>query len=146
MKLSTKSRYGVRAMTDIALYGETGASQLKDISKRQAISAKYLDHILSSLRKAGLIRSTRSRATGYTLTRPAHQISLKEIIQILEGSLAPVECVDNPECCKQVPVCFSRDAWGKLKVEMERVLDSITLQDLIDSQKTKTSSALNYCI
>ena len=133
-------------MTDIAIYGETGASQLKDISKRQAISAKYLDHILSALRKAGLIRSTRSRATGYTLTRPAHQISLKEIIQILEGSLAPVECVDNPECCNQVPVCFSRDAWGKLKVEMEKVLDSITLQDLIDSQKTKTSSALNYCI
>ena len=146
MKLSTKSRYGVRAMADIALYGETGASQLKDISKRQAISAKYLDHILSALRKAGLIRSTRSRTAGYTLTKPAHHISLKEIIQILEGSLAPVECVDNPECCKQVPVCFSRDAWGKLKVEMERVLDSITLQDLIDSQKTKTSSALNYCI
>ena len=146
MKLSTKSRYGVRAMADIALCGETGASQLKDISKRQAISAKYLDHILSALRKAGLIRSTRSRTAGYTLTRPAHQISLKEIIGILEGSLAPVECVDNPKCCKQVPVCFSRDAWGKLKVEMEKVLDSITLQDLIDSQKTKTSAALNYCI
>ena len=146
MKLSTKSRYGVRAMTDIALYGEPGASQLKDISKRQAISAKYLDHILSALRKAGLIKSTRSRKAGYTLTRPAHQISLKEIIQILEGSLSPVECIDNPKCCKQVPVCFSRDAWGKLKVEMEKVLDSITLQDLIDSQKSKTSVTLNYCI
>jgi Rrf2 family protein len=133
-------------MTDIALYGETGASQLKDISRRQSISAKYLDHILSALRKSGLIRSTRSRTAGYTLARPAHQITLREIIQLLEGSLALVECVDNPKCCKQVPVCFSRDVWGKLKTEMEKVLDSITLQDLIDSQKTKTSATLNYCI
>ncbi len=146
MKLSTKSRYGVRAMIDIALYGETGTSQLKDISKRQAISAKYLDHILSALRKAGLIKSTRSRTSGYTLTRPAQQISIKEIIEILEGSLAPVECLDNPTCCQQVPVCFSRDAWEILKREIEKVLDSITLQDLIEAQKAKKPPALNYCI
>jgi Rrf2 family cysteine metabolism transcriptional repressor len=146
MKLSTKSRYGVRAMIDIALHGETGESQLKDISRRQAISAKYLDHILSALRKSGLIRSTRSRTTGYTLARPAQQITLREIIQILEGSLALVECVDNPQCCKQLPVCFSRDVWGKLKTEMEKVLDSITLQDLIESHKDKQQTSLHYCI
>lgn len=146
MKLSTRSRYGVRAMIDIALHGETGESQLKDISRRQAISAKYLDHILSTLRKAKLIKSTRSREAGYTLARPAHQITLKEIMQVLEGSLAPVECVDNPNYCTQIAECCARDVWGKLKQEMEKVLSSITLQELTDSQKTKRSSSLHYCI
>ncbi len=146
MKLSTRSRYGTRAMIDIALHGENSASQLRHIAHRQAISAKYLDHLLSSLRKAGLIISTRGRQGGYRLARPAAHITIKDIVQVLEGSLAPVECIDNPHCCQQIQGCFSRDVWGKLKVEMEKVLGSISLQDLIDSQKTKTPATFHYCI
>ncbi len=67
-------------------------------------------------------------------------------MQVLEGSLSPVECVDNPNYCNQVPVCSSRDVWTKMKLEMEKVLSSITLQELTDSQKTKRSSSLHYCI
>ena len=133
-------------MIDIALHKDSSATQLKDISKRQAISAKYLDHILSSLRKAGLIRSTRSRQAGYTLSKPAGQITLQDIVLILEGSLAPVDCVDNPKACPQLQTCCSRDVWGKLKEKMDKVLAFVTLQDLIDSQKTKAPAALHYCI
>jgi len=140
MKLSTRSRYGTRAMIDIALHADSNDTQLKDISARQAISAKYLDHLLSSLRKAGLIRSTRSRQTGYSLSRPAAQITLKDIVLVLEGSLAPVDCVDNPETCPQVRTCCSRDVWKKLKKEMEKVLASVTLQDLVQSKKKKRKS------
>jgi Rrf2 family protein len=133
-------------MIDIALHGEKGVSQLRDIAQRQAISAKYLDHILSSLRKAGLIVSSRDRQCGYRLARPASQITIRDIVQVLEGSLAPVDCVENPKCCDQTPVCPSRDIWKKLKVEMEKVLDSITLQEFIDSQNTEQSALLNFCI
>jgi len=129
-------------MIDIALHQDSSATQLKDISRRQAISAKYLDHLLSSLRKAGLIRSTRSRQTGYSLSRPAKKITLKDIVLVLEGSLAPVDCVDNPGTCPQVKTCRSRKVWGKLKKEMEKVLASVTLQDLVDSKKIKGKSSL----
>ena len=129
-------------MIDIALQQDSSATQLKDISRRQAISAKYLDHILSSLRKAGLIRSTRSRQAGYSLSKPAKKITLKDIVLVLEGSLSPVDCVDNPGTCPQVTTCRSRDVWRKLKREMEKVLASVTLQDLVDSKKTKGTSAL----
>jgi len=146
MKLSTRSRYGTRAMIDIAQNKDSSATQLKDISRRQAISAKYLDHLLSSLRKAGLIRSTRSRQAGYSLSRPAKKITLKDIVLVLEGSLAPVDCVDNPGTCPQVKTCCSRNVWSKLKREIEKVLASITLQDLVDSKKTKGKSSLHDSI
>jgi Rrf2 family protein len=133
-------------MIDIALHGGKGISQLRDIAQRQAISAKYLDHILSSLRKAGLIVSSRDRQYGYRLARPASQITIRDIVQVLEGSLAPVECIENPKCCAQIQACPSRDIWRKLKVEMEKVLDSITLQELIDSNNTEQSTQLNFCI
>ena len=111
MKLSTKGRYGTRAMIDIALYKESGSTLLKDIASRQGISLKYLDHILSSLRKAGLIKNVRGKGGGYSLTRPAAQITLCDIIVAVEGSLSPVECVDDPEYCKKIATCSAHDAW-----------------------------------
>jgi Rrf2 family protein len=134
MKLSTRSRYGTRAMIDIARHRDSRDTQLKDIAARQAISAKYLDHLLSSLRKAGLIRSTRSRQAGYSLARPASKITLKDIVLVLEGSLAPVDCVEHFGACPKVKTCRSRGVWEKLKKETEKVLDGITLRDLVDSK------------
>jgi Rrf2 family protein len=146
MKLSTRGRYGARAMLDIALHNPEGASKLKDIANRQKVSPKYLDHILSSLRKADLVKNIRGRFGGYLLTRPAAQISMKELIQAVEGSLAPVECVDKPEKCSQNLSCPTRDVWIILKGIIEESLESITIQDLIEIQKKKTRQPIDYHI
>jgi Rrf2 family protein len=146
MKLSTKSRYGTRAMIDIAIHSDGGTSMLKDISKRQAVSPKYLDHILSSLRKAGLIKNLRGKSGGYSLTRPASAITLHDIIKAVEGSIAPVECVDNPVLCDRTKNCATRDVWIQLKDAMENVLESTTLEKLIQSQIKKNPLPADYNI
>ncbi len=146
MKLSTKSRYGTRAMIDIATNGHRGNTMLKDISERQAISPKYLDHILSSLRKAGLIKNVRGKGGGYFLSRPADTITLKEIFNAVEDSLAPVPCVENTDTCGKTDVCSSRDVWVKIKDAIENVLEETTLQELVENQDKKNSDQVNYCI
>jgi Rrf2 family protein len=146
MKLSTKGRYGTRAMIDIALYNESGSTLLKDISARQGISLKYLDHILSSLRKAGLIKNVRGKGGGYSLTRSAAQITLCDIIEAVEGSLAPVECVDNPEYCKKTATCSAHDVWVKVRESIEDVLRNTSLQSLTESQEKKSGTPGTYAI
>jgi Rrf2 family cysteine metabolism transcriptional repressor len=146
MKLSTKGRYGTRAMIDIALYKESGSTLLKDISSRQGISLKYLDHILSSLRKAGLIKNVRGKGGGYSLTRPAAQITLCDIIVAVEGSLAPVECVDNPEYCKKTSTCSAHDVWVKVRESIEDVLRNTSLQSLTESHEKKAGTPGTYAI
>ena len=135
MKLSTKGRYGTRAMVDIALHSEP--SMLKDIANRQGISAKYLDRILSSLRKAGLIKNIRGRDGGYVLTRPASAISLKDIITAVEGSLSYVGCVDDPDVCERSLVCPARDVWERLKQAAEEILETTSLESLTECRNTK---------
>ena len=146
MKLSTKGRYGTRAMIDIALYKESGSTLLKDIAARQGISLKYLDHILSSLRKAGLVKNVRGKGGGYLLTRPATKITLCEIIEAVEGSLAPVECVDNPDYCKKTTTCSAHDVWVKVRQSIEDVLRNTTLQSLIENQEKKSGTTGTYAI
>jgi Rrf2 family protein len=146
MKLSTKGRYGTRAMIDIALYKESGSTLLKDIASRQGISLKYLDHILSSLRKAGLIKNVRGKGGGYSLTRPAAQITLCEIIEAVEGTLAPVECVDNPDYCKKTSTCSAHDVWVKVRESIEDVLRKTSLQSLTESHEKKAGTPGTYTI
>ena len=146
MKLSTKGRYGTRAMIDIALHTDSGATLLKDIASRQGISLKYLDHILSNLRKAGLIKNVRGKGGGYSLTRPATQITLCEIIEAVEGTLAPVECVDNPDYCKKTSTCSAHDVWVKVRESIEDVLRNTTLQNLTESHEKKAGTPGTYAI
>ena len=146
MKLSTKSRYGTRAMMDIAMHSDGGSSMLRDIAERQAVSPKYLDHILSALRKAGLIKNTRGKGGGYSLTRPASRITMKDIIEAVDGSLAPVECVDNPSTCDRIHTCATRDVWEKLKGAMEDVLEATTLESLTERQEKKKPPTISYTI
>ncbi len=147
MRLSTKSRYGTRAMLDIALQSSSGkCAQLKDIAERQTISPKYLDHILSALRKAGLIKNIRGKNGGYTLMRHPAAITLKDIVDAVEGSIAPVECIDNPSLCDRTPTCSTRDVWTQLKKTMDTFLESTTLTMLIENQNTKNRLPLNYSI
>jgi Rrf2 family protein len=146
MKLSTRSRYGTRAMLDIARHSGSGATLLRDIAGRQSLPPKYLDHILSRLRKAGLVKSGRDRKSGYELMRPAGRITVKDILVALEGSLAPVACVDHPGGCGRSPACPTRDLWQRMKAAVEGVLDATTLQDLIEQQSDAGPEKTNYTI
>jgi len=146
MKLSTKGRYGARAMVDMALHEDQGPILLKDIAKRQGISEKYLEHIITSLKVAGLVKSIRGARGGYILARPTSQIKLSHIIRALEGSAAPVECVDDPKLCSRVGICVTRDVWMKIKEKIEEILESVSLKDLAEQQKKKQEEGLTYYI
>lgn len=141
MKLSTKVRYGTRAMLDLACYYGNGPVLLKDISRRQGISLKYLDHILSSLKSAGLVKTLRGAKGGYVLNHSPSKITVKQIVEALEGSLALVECLHNKTFCRKVNSCVTRDIWNDLNKAMEAVLKTTTLEDLVmrDKEKKKTS-------
>jgi len=133
-------------MLDLALrYGE-GPVLLKDIAKRQQISERYLEHVIVSLKVGGLLNSIRGARGGFTLAKPPSQIRLSEIIQIVEGSIAPVECVDDPKACSRADHCVTRDIWAEMKRAMTGVLESTTLADLVHRQreKEKFEAAMYY--
>ncbi len=147
MRLSTKGRYGARAMLDLALNSGKGPVLLRDIAKRQEVSEKYLEHSITALRKAGLVRSIRGARGGYVLAKSPSQIRLSEIMEVLEGSMAPVECVDDPEVCRRAQLCVTRDIWSKMKEAIDNILESVTLQDMVEEQnKKKNSKAIVYNI
>ena len=137
MKLSTRGRYGTRALLDLALHEEGKPILLKDIAQRQQISLQYLEHVIAPLRAGGIVRSTRGARGGVSLAQPSEEIRLSKVIQLLEGSTAPVECISNPEICIRSKLCVTRDIWGELKQAIDGVLESITLQDLVERQKRK---------
>jgi Rrf2 family protein len=148
MKLSTKARYGMRAMVDLALHYEKGPILLKDIAKRQEVSMKYLDHIISTLRANGLIESAKTRHSGYVVSRAPCQIKTYEIIKAVEGSLALVDCVDDPKICHRADFCATLNLWKKLKKSMRDVLEGVTLEDLANEQREiieqKTKGEMYY--
>ncbi len=137
MKLSTRGRYGTRLLLDLALHQAEEPVLLKDIAQRQQISLGYLEHLIAPLITAGIIRSTRGARGGVSLTKPPEEIKLGEVIQLLEGSIAPVECVDNPEICTRSKLCVTRDIWCELKKALNGILESTTLQDLVERQRRK---------
>ena len=148
MKLSTRARYGIRAMVDLALHYEKGPILLKDIAGRQEVSMKYLDHIISTLRANGLVENARMRHSGYVVSRPPCQIKTYEIIKAVEGSLAPVDCVDDPKICHRADFCATINLWKKLKESMRDVLEGVTLEDLAKEQREiieqKTKGEMYY--
>jgi len=137
VKLSTKGRYGVRTMVDLVFYYGQGPILLKDIAKRQEISKKYLEHIITPLKIAGLVKSIRGPHGGYILAKSPVQIKLNRIIKVLEGSIAPAECVDDPGCCSRIEICLTRCVWKEIKRSMDEILESISLEDLIKQGKRK---------
>ena len=137
MKLSTKGQYGTRALLDLALHQGEGPVPLKDIAHRQQIPLQYLEHLISPLIAAGIVQSIRGARGGVWLIRLPEEIRLSEVIQLLEGSTAPVECVNNPEVCTRSEFCAARDIWSELSKAINEVLESTTLQDLVERQKRK---------
>jgi Rrf2 family protein len=137
MKLSTRTRYGTRALLELALRRGEGPVFLKDIAKKQQISLPYLEHLVTPLIAGGIIRSTKGPKGGVTLAKKPADIKMIDITRLLEGSLSPVECVDNPDVCERSKQCVTRDLWGEVKEAVDSVLAGTTLQDLVDRQKKK---------
>lgn len=134
MKLSTKGRYGVAAMYDLALHYGQGPISLKSVAIRQGISEHYLEQLMGTLRKANYVKSVRGAQGGYTLTKDPSAISVGDVIRIMEGPIAPVDCLlsdarDN-EYCERACACVTRNVWAKVRDSISSVLDSITLADL----------------
>ncbi len=122
MKLSTKGRYGVRFMFDLALHYGEGTVSLKDVAKRLGISEKYLWHLIPPLKNAGLINATRGARGGYELARQPHLISLKEILASVEGSMSLVECTEKPSVCNRSESCIAREVWVEVTTRMLQAL------------------------
>lgn len=137
MKFSTKGRYGTRALLDLAMYRGKEPVPIKDIAKRQHISLPYLEHLIAPMIAAGMVRSIKGPKGGILLVKNPDEIKLSEIISIFEGSSALVECVDDPGLCPRADSCAARDVWDEVKKAMNGVLESITLQDLVEKQKGK---------
>jgi len=137
MKLSTRTRYGTRALLELALRRGEEPVFLKDIASQQQISLQYLEHLIAPLIAGGIIRTTKGPKGGVSLVKEPKDIRLSEITQLLEGSVAPVECVSNPDVCERSELCATRDIWTKLKDAMNDVLETTTLQDLVEKQKEK---------
>ena len=136
MKISTKGRYALRLMLDIALNDADSPVRIKDIAKRQQISDKYLEQIVSNLNKARFVKSLRGPQGGYRLTKKPQDYTVGMILRLIEGNLAPVACLeDEVNTCKRVDICPTLVLWQKLYDAITDVVDNITLADLIDWQQ-----------
>lgn len=139
MKLGTKTRYSARAMVDLALNYEDGNRVVtaREISIRQAVSPKYLEHLLASLRSAGLVRSVRGPKGGHTLTRSPNEINLREIYYVFEGTEGFVECTTSPELCQRTEGCVTQEIWAQMYEACMEILESTTLEDLARRAREK---------
>jgi len=140
MKLSTKGKYGVKALFELAMHQGAGPMSLRSIADRQGLSEHYLEQLAAPLRKAGLITSIRGAQGGYVLGRPADQITVGDVIRVLEGPIGFADCaVENepgPECASR---CVVHGVWEKVTQQIVQVIDSITLQDLVDQARAEQS-------
>lgn len=144
MKLSTRTRYAMRAALELANNFGKGPLQTKLIAKEQDISAKYLEQIMAALKLAGLVRSQRGAKGGYVLARAPEKIKLSEIFDIFEGPFVTVECVDRESYCQKAADCVARLVWSEVQRALKNVLQSMTLQDALD--KAKRHVLTNYQI
>jgi Rrf2 family protein len=148
MKLSTKGRYGVRLMIDLAIHHGEGPVLLREIARWEEISEKYLSNLVNPLKAVGLVEATRGAHGGYVLGKEPSAITMKEIVEALEGSLCLVDCVEKPAACDRAAFCVARDLWNEAAQGIGRILGKYTLADLVVLQKGKQEStaADNYTI
>ena len=134
MKISTKGRYALRMLTDLAMHQSDGYVALKEIAERQNISKKYLEQIVPLLNRSGLLRTNRGYQGGYMLARPASKCTVAEILRLTEGSLAPIACLEQEvnECTRKAE-CITLPVWEGLYKTITEYLEGITIQDIIDS-------------
>jgi Rrf2 family protein len=146
MKLSTRARYGMRLMLELAHKYGKGPVFLKEIAKQEAISEKYLSLIIIPLKAAGFVHSTRGAYGGYTLAKAPSEINLKEVVDILEGDTSLVDCVKDPSACSRVNTCASRDVWEIVSKKIAETLRSMTLETLAGMSREKAGKGIMYHI
>ena len=139
MKISTKGRYALRLMLDLAFYGEKEEYiSVKTIAQRQDISEKYLEQIVSKLSKADYVKSIRGAQGGYRLAKEPKDYTVGMILRQIEGNLSSVSCLaDNPNKCRRCNHCVTIDVWQQINDAVDQVIDNITLQDLLEKQKNR---------
>ena len=136
MRISTRGRYAVRVMLDLALYGQGEYVKARQIAKRQGISEKYLEQIIPILNKSGFLLASRGFQGGYRLAKTPDKYTVGDILRATEGSLSPVACLDNePVLCQRADMCTTLSVWKGLKKVIDEYVDGITLQDLLDQQR-----------
>lgn len=146
MKLSTRSRYGTRMVLDMAKHYDEGPVQIGDIAKRVDISVKYLEQLIIPLKKAGYVESIRGPKGGHMLTKSPNEITIGEIVGLLEGGINLSECIENPDMCDKSKDCLTRGIWEEATKAMSDKLNSITLQERGTSLNNKmTSQKMKDC-
>ena len=137
MKLSTRSRYGVRMMLDLALHSDEGPVRLGDIAERQCIAVKYLEQIIIPLKKANYVSSVRGPKGGHLLAKPPEEITVGEIVELLEGGLKLTGCVRKPAVCDRSDHCVMRFIWKEATEALSERLDAITLRELMNRSNSE---------
>ena len=135
MKLSTKGRYGLRALIDLTLYSENETVSIQSIARRQNISDSYLEQLMRKLRSAGLIVSVRGAQGGYKLARPANEISVGDVLRALEGSLEAVTCGGEDNSCQGADLCVTKFVWERINSSIRDTVDSIKLSQLVEESR-----------
>ena len=139
MKISTKGRYAVRVMLDLALNNTGECIKVKDIAVRQGISEKYLEQIIAVLNKAGYVKSVRGAQGGYRIAKAPEEYTVGMILRLTEGSMAPVACLEEgaPEC-ERCDTCETLEVWKELYTAINQVIDGVTIADLVEKRKLRT--------
>ncbi len=137
MKISTKIRYGARAMLELASHYGEGPIELKEIARKENISLKYLEQVINPLRGAGLVKAVRGSKGGYSLARPPSEICLYDVVETLEGPLNLLECLRDPKVCQKVPSCVTRDIWQEVSEAISKIFYSVTLEDMVNRKMDK---------
>ncbi len=143
MKLSTKGRYGLRAVLDLALHCEEEAIALSSIAERQGISISYLEQLIAKLKKAGIVESKRGAQGGYILARPAEEISVGDILRACEGDLHPVDCAEvygGKSSCKSADLCVTKYVWKRISDSINSAVDALMLSELVEEGKALQAS------
>ena len=144
MHMSTRGRYGVRLMVALAANYGSGITLLRDVARREQISEKYLGQIVIPLKNAGLLTSQRGSRGGYALARPPAEVTVKDVVEAIEGKIAAVLCVHDPEACARASSCVATRVWKQLSEDIERSLSSFTLEALARQARQLASAGPNY--
>jgi Rrf2 family protein len=148
MKISTKGRYGLRILLDLAIHDDGMPRLIRDIAESQEISEKYISRLIIDLRKAGMVRSIRGAKGGFRLARKPEQLTLLAIVEAMEGRLAIVNCVQTPETCSRNGDCATYEIWDQLNDQIRDAMSQITLRDIIENHRKRSAGAgyFDYCI
>jgi Rrf2 family protein len=146
MKVSTKGDYGVRALVELAHHFGEGPVQSAEIAARQQVPEPYLDQLLTNLRRAGFIRSVRGPQGGHALIRQPDELRLSEVMTALEGSLAPLACVDDPDSCTKDGGCVQREVWTRVRDATVEILEGVTIADLASKERDFSKNGGRYYI